>query len=69
MPQLSVSEAARRIGSRPTDIGDLFYGRERRDDPCPIVAGHRVIPEEYLPQIEQSLRWLGRIGRGVKNGK
>lgn len=69
MPQLSVSDAVRRIGTRPRDIGDFFYGRKLRDDLCPIVAGSRVIPEEYLPQIEQALRRLGRIGRGVKNGE
>ncbi len=60
MQQLSVSEAARRLGARPRDISDLFYRRELRDDLCPIVAGRRLIPASYLDTIAAALRRRGR---------
>lgn len=63
MPYLSVSEAARRLGARPKDISDLFYRRRVRDDLCPIVAGRRLIPEEYLDRIAQVLKREGRTLR------
>ena len=56
MPYLSVSEAARRLKARPKDISDLFYRRRLRDDLCPIVAGRRLIPEDYLDRIAQVLK-------------
>lgn len=56
MSHLSVSEAARRLGARPRDISDLFYRRLLRDDLCPIVAGRRLIPPDYLDCIAQALR-------------
>lgn len=56
MPYLSVSEAARRLKARPKDISDLFYCRRLRDDLCPIVAGRRLIPEDYLDRIAQVLK-------------
>jgi hypothetical protein len=52
----SVSDVARRLGAAPRDISDLFYRRELRDDRCPIICGRRLIPEEYLPEIEAALR-------------
>jgi hypothetical protein len=61
MHPLSVSEAARRIGARPKDISDLFYQRKLDDQRCPIVAGRRLIPEDYLPVMETTLRTLGRL--------
>lgn len=60
MSYLSVSEAARRLGARPKDISDLFYRRMLRDDLCPIVAGRRLIPVEYLPMVLQTLLRLRR---------
>jgi hypothetical protein len=60
MPYLSVSDAARRLGARPKDISDLFYQRLLRDDLCPIVAGRRLIPEDYLDLIAQALKRAGR---------
>lgn len=62
MQYLSVSEVARRLGARPKDISDLFYQRRLDDRRCPIVAGRRLIPEDYVPQVEDLLR---RLGRGV----
>jgi hypothetical protein len=61
MSHLSVSEAARRIGARPKDISDLFYQRKLDDRRCPIVAGRRLIPTDYLPSIEAVLRDLGKL--------
>lgn len=59
---LSVSEAARRLGVRPKDISDAFYQRRLRDDLCPIIAGRRLIPDDYLEQIAQTLKL--RLGQG-----
>lgn len=68
MAFLSVSEVARRLGARPKDISDLFYRRALRDDLCPIVAGRRLIPEDYLGVIEMALKRAGRpVGTGRNN--
>jgi hypothetical protein len=56
----SVSEVARRLGANPREISDLFYRRDLRDDLCPIIAGRRLIPESYVPQIEAALRHHSR---------
>jgi hypothetical protein len=68
MRHLSVSEAARRLGARPRDISDLFYRRRLRDDLCPIVAGHRLIPEPYVEVIATALRRAGRPVRRCPAG-
>ncbi len=69
MQYLSVSDAARRLEARPRDISDLFYRRMLRDDLCPIVAGRRLIPEDYLDRIAQVLRHERRpVGAGARNG-
>ena len=57
--QYSVSEVARRLGVKPRDISDLFYRRELNDDLCSIVAGRRLIPEDYLPVISETLNGRG----------
>jgi hypothetical protein len=61
MPYLNVSDVARRLRAKPKDISDLFYQRRLDDDRCPIVGGRRLIPEEYVPSIEATLRSLGRM--------
>jgi len=64
---LTVSDAARIIGEkhgvviRPRDISLLFYQRDLRDDLCPIVGGRRLIPDDYLGQIERVLRRAGKL--------
>ena len=69
MPYLSVSEAARRLGARPKDISDLFYRRMLRDDLCPIVAGRRLIPEDYLDRSAAALKRQGRpVGTDAERG-
>jgi hypothetical protein len=55
----TVSEVARRVGSRPRDISDLFYRRDLPDDSCPIVGGRRLIPPEFVPVIVAALRERG----------
>jgi hypothetical protein len=57
---MSVGEAARRLGAKPVDITAGFYRGNLRDDLCPIVAGRRLIPESFLPQIESFLKRNGR---------
>jgi hypothetical protein len=56
MSRLIVSEVARRLGVRPRDISDLFYQRRLTDKVCPVVGGRRLIPLNYLPEIEAALR-------------
>jgi len=57
----NVSDVARRVGARPKDISDLFYQRKLDDQRCPIVGGRRLIPDDYVPAIEATLRDLGRL--------
>ena len=57
----TVSEAARPWGIPPRLISDLFYSRRLDDKRCPIVAGRRLIPRSYLPEIERVLRECGHL--------
>ena len=72
---ISVGEAADdltdRLGEtvRPRWISDLFYGRELRDDLCPIIAGRRLIPRSYLPTIMMAMRRRGWINREASTWK
>jgi hypothetical protein len=58
---LFVSQAARELGSqlgaevRPQDLSNLFYRRALRVDLCPVIAGRRLIPREYLASIKAFL--------------
>ena len=61
MDYLSVSDAARELGVKPKHISDLLYQRELRDDLCPIVAGRRLIPRGYLPEILKALIKRGMV--------
>jgi hypothetical protein len=56
MRSLSVSDVARRLGVTPRRISDLFYRRVLDDDACPIIAGRRLIPENYLGAVRAALR-------------
>ena len=47
----SVSEAADLIGCRPQDIANAFYRRKLDDRRVVRVAGRRIIPKDYLPEI------------------
>lgn len=65
MEVFTVSEVARILSRRtgqtvsPQCISNLFYKRLLDDDRCPVTGRCRLIPEEYLPEIEQA---LGRRG-------
>lgn len=61
-----VSEVARRYGVRPRDVSTLFYERVLSDERCPVVAGRRLIPEDYLPEIETALRARGLMSEAVQ---
>jgi hypothetical protein len=58
---LSVSEVARRLGARPRHIADLFYQRRPDDKRCPVIGGRRIVPVDYLGEIEAVLREQGRL--------
>lgn len=60
---LSVGQAARQIGALPRAITDAFYAGLLREDICPIMAGRRMIPPDYLPAIEMVLKRLGKLHR------
>jgi len=69
MSHLSVSETARRISAsegrqiKPRTITMLFYDRHLREDICPIVGGHRIIPDNYVGHIVSALRRQGKLPR------
>jgi hypothetical protein len=56
---LTVSDVARLKGVAPRVISDLFYARRLDDLRCPIVGGRRLIPADYLPEVERVLREVG----------
>ena len=59
MTPFSVSDVARQLGVRPSRITALFYERRHRDDLCPVVAGRRLIPPDYVKIIAMELRRKG----------
>jgi hypothetical protein len=61
LPPVTVSEAARRIGAKPRDISDLFYARRLDDARCPVIGGRRLIPVDYLPELEAALRGARKL--------
>lgn len=58
---LSVSAVAMRLGVRPKDISDAFYQRRLDCDRCPVFAGRRMIPADYLDGIAIELRRMGKL--------
>ena len=60
-----VSQVARRFGVRPRDVSDLFYARILDDVRCPIVAGRRLIPADYLADVEAVLRERGLVAEAT----
>ena len=59
MKLLSVGDVAKELDVRPAQVTQLFYERRLRDDLCPIVAGRRLIPPNYLGMIAMALRQKG----------
>lgn len=56
---VSVGDVARTLRVRPSQITQLFYERRLSDDHCPIVAGRRLIPPDYISIIAMELRRKG----------
>jgi len=58
---LTVSQVARQIESRigkiipPARISTLFYRRILDDSRCPIVGRFRLIPVDYVEEVERAL--------------
>ncbi len=65
MPPLTVGECARELGVRPKDLSDVLYLRilPDSDTECPVVAGRRYIPREYVPKLKAVLQERGKIRR------
>jgi hypothetical protein len=62
---LGVREAAERVGCLPRELSDDIYSGRLDRDRCPLIAGRRVIPESYLPEIQALIqrRQQAREGR------
>lgn len=65
----SISDIARLVGLPPRLLSDLFYQRVLDDARCPIVAGRRIIPEDYVPEIVKVLRERGLINSSEREHK
>jgi hypothetical protein len=63
---LLVSEVARVLVVRPRDVSDLYYQRVLSDEMCPVVGGRRLIPDDYVGQVEKTLRERGTISAGSR---
>ncbi len=55
----TISRLSRRWNIPPRKISDLFYSRKLDDSRCPIIDGRRLIPADYVPEIERMLRDVG----------
>jgi hypothetical protein len=62
MKYFTVSEVARQMGVPPRVISDLFYRRRLDDARCPILGGRRLIPSDYLSEVERVLRGASSCG-------
>lgn len=64
---VSVGEAARLLGRRrgvvisPRLLSDLLYGGKLDGNRCRFVGGRRMIPSDYLPQVEEVLEARGHL--------
>lgn len=65
MDFVTVSDAARRITQdtgktvSPQSISTLLYRRILDDSRCPIVGRNRMIPVDYLPEVQRALSSVG----------
>ena len=57
----SISALARQYGVPPPVLSRLFYQRVLDDEKCPVVNGRRVIPADYVAEIERILRERGLL--------
>jgi hypothetical protein len=65
----SISQLARKHGIAPCKLSDLFYRRILSDEKCQIVNGRRVIPQEYVPELEAILRERRLIAAAAVSGE
>lgn len=65
----TVGEIARPRGIAPRIISDLFYSHHLDNSRCPVVGGRRIIPDEYVPEIEAVLRERGLLKRETASCK
>ncbi len=61
MKYLSITQTANKLGIPPRILSDLFYGRVLSEDRCPMFAGRRAIPEDYIPEIRRVLIERGKL--------
>ena len=61
MELLSVSDVAAILDVPPRRISDLFYARKLCTKTCPVTAGVRLIPREYVDRIRSVLAREDRI--------
>lgn len=55
MPYLTVGEVAEKLGCPPKTLSDMLYLRRLDISRCPLLGGRRMIPADYVPQIERLL--------------
>ncbi|MCA9069914.1 MAG: hypothetical protein KDA84_13365 [Planctomycetaceae bacterium] len=55
----SVGQVARELSIPPRILSDLFYSHHLDNNRCPVVGGRRLIPNDYLPELEEVLRERG----------
>ncbi len=55
----SVGGVAKLLNVRPTQISQLYTERRLSDEHCPVVAGRRLIPPDYISIIAMELRRKG----------
>lgn len=66
---LSASEAAREVSKkfkldiRPRDISMSIYTGRLDERRCPLIAGRRHVPKDFLPEIAEKLRGIKRRPR------
>lgn len=65
---LSISEVTRRIEEKtgqalsPQAISSLFYRRRLDTERCPVIGRARVIPEDYVPAVENAVACMRKRG-------
>lgn len=58
---VSVGDVARQYGVSPHLVSNLFWQRHLNPDRCPVVAGRRLIPADYIDEIGRVLAGRGYL--------
>jgi hypothetical protein len=62
MQYYGVGDVSARLGGVPRRVlSDGFYTGLLDAARCPLVSGRRLIPEDYLPELEETLRRVGKL--------